>query len=87
MQDVNYTHYQFPLDVRGKRFKYYMWEIRSVQGGGFCQVSEFSIENADVSGIMDVTVEADTPAYNLAGQRVSKNTRGIVIVNGKKVIR
>ena len=36
-------------------------------------------------------IEADktvnTPAYNVAGQRVSDNAKGLVIKNGKKVIR
>ena len=43
------------------------------------------------SGINEVTAEeqatADGPAYNLAGMRVSKDYKGIVIVNGKKFVR
>lgn len=31
-------------------------------------------------------IDKDGNLYNLAGQRVSKNTKGIVIKNGKKVI-
>ena len=31
--------------------------------------------------------EADAPVYNMAGQRVGKNVKGIVIKNGKKIIR
>ena len=31
--------------------------------------------------------ESDAPVYNMAGQRVSKNVKGIVIKNGKKIIR
>ncbi len=31
-------------------------------------------------------VDLNAPAYNLAGQRVSRNTKGIVIINGKKYI-
>ena len=29
----------------------------------------------------------DAPVYNLGGQRVSNNAKGIVIKNGKKIIR
>lgn len=29
---------------------------------------------------------ASTPAYNLAGQRVNDNTKGIVVKNGKKIV-
>ena len=32
-------------------------------------------------------IGADTPAYNLAGQKVNKGFKGLVIVNGKKVVK
>lgn len=32
-------------------------------------------------------VNADLPAYNLAGQRVGKDYKGVVIVGGKKILR
>lgn len=32
-------------------------------------------------------VNANTPVYNLAGQRVSKDYKGIVVVNGKKYVK
>lgn len=41
------------------------------------------------TGIYDITkdnVDANAPVYNLAGQRVSKETKGILIQNGKKFI-
>lgn len=48
-------------------------------------------EAATATGISSVkgegTAVADGAAYNLAGQRVGKNYKGVVIVNGKKVIR
>jgi len=42
--------------------------------------------NYTSSGINEVTVdeEKDAPSYNLAGQRVNKDYRGVVIRNGKK---
>lgn len=33
-----------------------------------------------------LTIDANAPMYNLAGQRVGKNYKGVVIVNGKKVV-
>lgn len=38
------------------------------------------------SGISSISSEsaADAPAYNVAGQRVNKDAKGLVIVNGKK---
>lgn len=42
------------------------------------------------SGITNITTEdkadPNAPVYNLAGQRVSKNTKGVLIQNGKKFI-
>lgn len=48
--------------------------------------SELPVETA-IQGVKNVTVETDAPAYNLAGQKVSKNFKGIMIQNGKKVIK
>lgn len=46
---------------------------------------------SDTSGIDSVTagkqLDENAPVYNLAGQRVSKNTKGILIQNGKKFIK
>ena len=39
-----------------------------------------------INGIKADAADADTVVYNLAGQRVSKATKGVVIINGKKVI-
>lgn len=33
------------------------------------------------------SADADAPAYNLAGQKVGDNAKGIIIQNGKKYIR
>jgi hypothetical protein len=41
--------------------------------------------SAGISQIVDVKVNA--PAYNLAGQKVSNDYKGVVILNGKKIVR
>ena len=39
-----------------------------------------------INNIMaDADIDVDAPAYNLAGQRVSKNYRGVVVKNGKEI--
>lgn len=48
-------------------------------------------EEEVVTGIASIdngqlTTDNDAPAYNLAGQKVAKNYKGIVIQNGKKVV-
>lgn len=48
-----------------------------------------TIEFEDVTGINDLTQtisQGEGAAYNLAGQRVSTNAKGIVIINGRKFI-
>lgn len=63
---------------------YYVFNKNTQMGfGGF----EFT---AGTSGVSDITAETEdpnAPVYNLAGQRVSKNAKGILIQNGKKFIR
>ena len=53
--------------------------------------SEIYSINGITSGISNITVEKEfdenAPMYNLAGQRVSKDAKGIVIQNGKKYMR
>ena len=62
---------------------YYVFNKSTQIGfGGF----EFT---AGTSGINEIAVDAadaNAPVYNLAGQRVSKDTKGILIQNGKKFI-
>lgn len=69
----------FPVEA-GK--KYMIFNPKS-------QVGLYGFEfTAGGSGISDITAtdNADAPVYNLAGQRVSKDTKGILIKNGKKFI-
>lgn len=41
----------------------------------------------EIAGASDIDNTANTAAYNLNGQRVSSSARGIVIVNGRKIVR
>lgn len=69
----------FPTEA-GKT--YYLFNTKS-------QVGLYGFEfTAGGSGISDITAaeNADAPVYNLAGQRVSKDTKGILIKNGKKFV-
>lgn len=55
------------------------------------EFSQFTnIKTAVINGIRNINVEkenSDNAIYNLAGQRVNANAKGILIINGKKVIR
>jgi len=51
-------------------------------------VADVDIIGGDPSSIANVAASAkDMVVYNLLGQRVAANTKGLVIINGKKVIR
>lgn len=56
-----------------------------------CYVIEITIAAGEVvSGIENVkaaVVDLNAPAYNLAGQKVSENYKGVVIKNGQKMIQ
>lgn len=40
-----------------------------------------------ISGVKTSSVESDAPMFNLSGQRVSNNYKGIVFQNGRKIVR
>lgn len=71
----------FPVEA-GK--SYHMFNTKSQIGiYGF----EFTV---GTTGISDITVNkanANAPIYNLAGQRVNNNAKGILIQNGKKFVK
>lgn len=55
------------------------------------RAKEISVTLKDVpSGIEEISngsLNGEAPIYNLAGQRVSKEYKGVVIQNGKKFIK
>lgn len=44
-------------------------------------------EPAGIKEVNNGTVNENTPIYNLTGQRVGKDYKGVVIQNGKKFIK
>ena len=56
---------------------------------GTHEVLPLSVLENDPTAISDVKAEvaSDNVIYNLAGQRMSKLSKGINIVNGKKIIK
>lgn len=69
--------------VKGKILKY-MGRV------GIKETSAYQIDGnlVGISNIIsDTDNDMDAPTYNLAGQRVGKNYRGVVVKNGKKFIQ
>ena len=67
-----------------------LYTLRIVGGGGNCNIDNIKFTCTEpVSGISDVLVDdaADAPAYNLMGVPVNAGYRGIVIKNGKKMLK
>lgn len=57
-------------------------------GVEYIYLDENSVPNVD--GINDISydkIETNTPVYNLSGQRVGKDYKGLVIQNGKKYLK
>ncbi len=46
----------------------------------------FTAGGSGISEVSSAKANADAPVYNLAGQRVNKNAKGLLIQNGKKFI-
>jgi len=63
---------------------YYIFNKSTQIGfGGF----EFTAGASGISELTAAKTNANAPVYNLAGQRVSKDAKGILIQNGRKFIR
>ena len=76
-------------DYVGKKIKVGFKYVSTTASAGTWEIEDFSVTGT-TTGIDNVTVDEldeNAPIYNLAGQRVSKDAKGIVIQNGKKYIR
>lgn len=64
-------------------------KLRFTVTSGNCNIDNVKLISAESSGISTIITDKDdkTPAYNLMGVPVDDNYRGIVIINGKKVVR
>ena len=74
----------------GKKIKVGFKYVSTTEAAGTWEIRNFSVTGV-ATGITDITVEKEfdenAPIYNLSGQRVDKNAKGILIQNGKKFIR
>ncbi len=75
-------------------FAYVTWQVKKdvnyylLGNKNSFGISGFFFDETDPASITSVSAEKlDGPIYNLAGQRVSENYKGVVIQNGKKVVK
>jgi len=78
---ANYGHNSKKLKVTAE-FKYgaMPWPIHYEMEGDY-------YKEAGVEGVHSSQFTVHSDAYNLVGQRVGKDAKGLVVINGKKVIR
>ena len=79
---TNYTGYVDFAVTAGKKYIFCL-------GGSKVRVMGFSYtydKTAGISSAINDKQDANAPAYNLAGQRVNANAKGLVIKNGKKYV-
>lgn len=90
--DIAWPHYSVDLSAyAGKSVYIAIQAVYSNCLGGFLDNVEFDHINLTETGIDNVTVDGtldeNQPMFNLAGQRVQKTYKGIVLQNGKKFIK
>ena len=73
----------------GKTVKIGFKYVSSDKAAGTWEIRNFIVATSPEASIKDVTADkfdANAPIFNLAGQRVSKDAKGILIQNGKKFV-
>ena len=89
MYDAKKGQYEAIKDYANDGKEYNLIAVFNATYNNKAQLLPVSVETA--TGITDITVEKEfdenAPIYNLSGQRVDKNAKGILIQNGKKFIR
>lgn len=78
-------------DYAGKTIKVGFKYVSTSSAAGTWEIKNFEVAPNDPTGISVVGAEqqfnANAPVYNLAGQRVNANAKGILIQNGKKFVK
>lgn len=73
----------------GKKIKVGFKYVSTDEAAGTWEIRNFKV-STDVSGINEIKadkLDVNAPVYNLAGQRVNANAKGILIQNGNKFIK
>ncbi|MDY4778513.1 MAG: choice-of-anchor J domain-containing protein, partial [Prevotella pectinovora] len=74
----------------GKKIKVGFKYVSTDKAAGTWEIRNFKVCSGDPSGINEINadkLDVNAPVYNLAGQRVNANAKGILIQNGKKFIK
>ena len=92
--NVNNQELEMTSEKEGtKVFKFYNWTgvskkvVLNVKKAFLRSVTITSVTAAGIKNVQTIEVNENAPIYNLAGQRVGKDYKGVVIQNGKKFIK
>ncbi|WP_449020242.1 hypothetical protein [Prevotella jejuni] len=92
--NVNNQELEMTSEKEGKNvFKFYNWTgvskkvVLNVKKAFLRSVTITTVSAAGIKNVQTIEVNEKAPIYNLAGQRVSKDYKGVVIQNGKKFVR
>lgn len=75
-------------DYAGEKIKIGFKYVSTDAAAGTWEIKNFKVTGVatNINGITENAANENAPIYNLAGQRVNKNAKGILIQNGKKFI-
>ena len=92
--NVNEQKLKMTSEKDGKNvYKFYNWTgvskkvVLNVKKAFLRSVTITTVSAAGIKNVQTIEVNDKAPIYNLAGQRVSKDYKGVVIQNGKKFVR
>lgn len=92
--NVNEQKLKMISEKDGKNvYKFYNWTgvskkvVLNVKKAFLRSVTITTVSAAGIKNVQTIEVNENAPIYNLAGQRVSKEYKGVVIQNGKKFVR
>lgn len=86
-QAINDDNFQIDLESTDLNGKVFTFSATWAGGTDAAQGWTLTVENGTADGIKDLRLANDNKqCYNLAGQSVKANYRGIVVMNGKKMM-
>lgn len=92
--NVNNQELKMTSEKDGKNvYKFYNWTgvskkvVLNVKKAFLRSVTITTLSATGIKNVQTIEVNEKAPIYNLAGQRVSKDYKGVVIQNGKKFVR
>lgn len=92
--NVDNQNLEMTSEKEGKNvYKFYNWTgvskkvVLNVKKAYLRSVTITTVSAAGIKNIQTIEVNEKAPIYNLAGQRVGKDYKGVVIQNGKKFIK